>query len=183
MTFDKMQVAMRITKRQRDAAMVLFVVLLAVNAGLATRLFTQTNQVILVPTNISDGMVARGAFDQRYIEALALDAVYGLYNASPQSLAYGRDVIERLASVQQRGPLLAQYDEVATDMRERNISTVFLPATIEHNVPGLEVIVQGHLQTFVDTVLVETEERRIMMKFVAEAGSVRLSGIHKLEVE
>lgn len=183
MTFDKLQASIRMTKRQRDVAIVLFLVMLAANVALSVRAYTETNQVVLVPTNVSDGMVSRGAVDKRYIEALALDAVYGLYNASPESLDYGRQVIERLASVQQRSKLLRQYDEVAGDMRERNISTVFLTGEIRHNLPGLEVVVQGNLQTFVDTVLISTEERQIMLRFVTEAGSVRLAGIHRVEVE
>lgn len=183
MTFDKLQASIRTTKRQRDVAIVLFIVMLLGNIALAVRAYTETNQVVLVPTNISDGMVARGAVDKRYIEALALDAVYGLYNASPQSADYGRQVIERVASVEQRGSLLRQYDEIANDMRERNISTVFLTSEIRHNLPGLEVVVSGNLQTFVDTVLISTDERQIMLRFVGEAGSVRLAGIHKLEAE
>jgi conjugal transfer pilus assembly protein TraE len=183
MNLQGLQKIVRRTRMQRNAILAVGCILLAVNALLGIRLFTQTNQVVLVPTNVSDGMVARGASDKRYIEALALDAVYGLYNASPASLDYGRAVIERIASVSERNNLLRHYDDVATDIRERDISTVFFPRQIEHNIDNLEVVVEGDLQTYLNTVLISVEPRRVLLSFVAEAGSVRLFRVSRLEME
>ena len=47
---------------------------------------------MLVPSRVSDGMVAVGAVDARFVEALALDAVYAFYNVSPETASYGRRV-------------------------------------------------------------------------------------------
>ena len=183
MEFDKLKRTVQTTRLQRNVMGGGFALMLAVNSLLAFEVHTQSNQVILVPTNVVDGMVARGAFDKRYVESLALDAIYGLYNATPANTGYGRDVIARLASVGDRNELLTKYDQVAEDMREREISTVFFPRTIEHNLEALEVVVEGDLQTFVNTVPVSTEPRRILLGFVPEAGSIRLSRISSLEVE
>lgn len=183
MDFQILQKQLQSARTGRMAFVLVSAVLLAINAVLALKLYSTSNQVILIPTSVSDGMVARGAVDKRYIEALALDAVYGLYNASPKSLDYGRSVIERIASVADRNTLLKHYDEVATDIRERDISTVFYPRQIEHNFAAREVVVEGDLQTFLNTVLVSVEKRRIMLVFKVEAGSARLSKINRLEVE
>lgn len=181
MTFDKLQKTLRRTRMQRNAILALAAIMVASNVALAMRLVTQTNQVVLVPTSVADGMVARGASDKRYLEALALDAVYALYNASPSNVSYGRTVIERLAAARDRNDLLKHYDEVSNDLRERDISTVFFPRTIEHNPEQLEVVVEGDLQTFLNTVHVASEQRRLLLKFRIEAGSVRLTAISKLE--
>ena len=183
MNFQAMQRNLRTAKIGRGVFAGIAALLLTTNALLTAKLYTTSNQVVLVPTNISDGMVARGSVDKRYLEALALDAVYGLYNASPSSLAYGRQVIERVSAISERNNLLKHYDEVSTDIREREISTVFYPQQIEHNFMNLQVVVEGSLQTYLNTVLVSVEPRRIMLTFKPEAGSVRLSKINRLEVE
>lgn len=183
MNFQALQRSVRHARMARNILAGTTALLFGINGLLAFEIYSQSNQVILVPTNVSDGMIARGAVDKRYLEALALDAVYGLYNANPQNLDYGRTVIARLAAVADRNALLRHYDSVATDIRERKISTVFFARRIEHNFDRLEVIVEGDMQTFLNTVLVGSEPRRIKLSFVVEAGSTRLSRISKLEIE
>lgn len=183
MDFEQLKLSLGRTRTQRNVAAAIAGVMLASNAFLAFEVNSRSNQVVLVPTNVADGMVARGAFDKRYVESLALDAIYGLYNATPSTTDYGRDVLARIAAVKERNGLLARYDEIANDMREREISTVFFPHTIEHNLDRLEVLVEGDLQTFVNTVPISSEPRRILLGFVPEAGSIRLSFINSVEVE
>ena len=183
MNFQSVQKQLRHARAARNLGFGLVVLLGFLNVALVYKVYSQSNQVILIPTSVSDGMVARGAVDKRYVEALALDAVYGLYNASPANLNYGRTVIERLAAVANRSELLHHYDEVATDIRERDISTVFYPKQIEHNLDAKTVVIAGNLQTYLNTVLISDEPRRILLNFVTEAGSVRLSRISRLEVE
>ena len=178
-----LQKSLRNAKIGRGVLAVTVGVLIVSNTLLVGKLYSSSNQVVLVPTSVSDGMVARGSVDKRYVEALALDAVYGLYNSSPNSLSYGRAVIERLASVGERVSLLKHYDAVATDISERDISTVFWPSKIEHNHDRLEVVVEGSLETYLNTVPINREPRRILLGFKIEAGSVRLKSISKLENE
>lgn len=158
-------------------------VAMGANALLAMKIYSTSNQVVLVPTSITDGMVARGAIDKRFVEAVALDAVFGLYNSSPSTLTRGRTVIERTAAVRNRAELLKLYDEVAEDIRQREISTVFNPLQIEHNLEKLEVTIKGELDTYLSNVKVATERRNILLTFVIEAGSVRLSKVNRIEVE
>ena len=182
MDFQVMQGSIRRAKRVRNGLAVVAVIQLFAITGLATKLVLSSNQVILIPTSIRDGMVARGGYDKRYMEALALDSVYAMYNVSEANLAYGRSVIERVASVGDRALLLREYDAIAKDIRERSISTVFLPERVRHLTDTLEVVVEGQLQTFVETVLVKKEPRAVLIKFKREAGSARVSKIHKTEV-
>jgi conjugal transfer pilus assembly protein TraE len=181
MDFQKLQRKYRSAKMGRMVLSLVSIILLLSNLLLVFKIYNTSNQIVLIPTSITDGMVARGATDKRYIEAIALDAVYGLYNASPATLAYGREIIERVSSTRNRNQLLKRYDEISNDIRERDISTVFQPRQIEHNFDKLEVIIEGDLKTYLNTVRVSIEPRRIKLNFVVEAGSVRLSGINLLE--
>ena len=172
--------AARTMRRALAVLVVLCVVLVAANFFLAMKLVSQSNQVVLVPTVVRDGMVARGTVDKGYVEALALDAVYAMYNAAPGSLDYGRQTIERLSSPDQRAKILATYDRIAEDMREREISTVFYPRKLEHNFEKLEIVVDGELVTFLQTTQVARERKRILLNFRPQAGSIRLVSVGAL---
>lgn len=140
--------------------------------------YTQIKRTtVLVPSRISDGMVAAGAVDSRYVESLALDAVYAFYNVSPETAAYGRIVVERLSSLRDRPRLLDAFDAVAKDIRERRISTTFFPERVDHDMMGLRVVVTGNLATFIETQRVTREQRVITLTFVEEASSVRLKSM------
>lgn len=173
-------------KRSRRALLTVGVVacgLATANVLLAAKMYSQSNQVVLVPTTVSDGMVARGAVDKGYVEALALDAVYAMYNSSPRSLHYGRSVLERLSDPAERAAILATYDRIGRDITERKISTVFFPRKIEHNFADYEVLVEGDLATYLETTQVTREARRILIRFKPQAGSVRLAAIGKIAAE
>ena len=157
--------------------------MLAANVLLATKIYTTSNQVILVPTVIKDGMVARGAIDKAYLEALAKDAVYGIYNSSPEDAGYGRNVIARVATVGNREILLKQYDEITEDIRQRDISSYFETSRLKHNLDANQVVVEGILHTFLSGVKVGSVRRNILITFAYEAGSARISKISNLEVE
>ncbi|WP_233270680.1 type IV conjugative transfer system protein TraE [Chachezhania sediminis] len=180
MDVQRLSSAARAMRRALVLLVIVVLVMIASNLFLATKLVSQSNQVVLVPTMVRDGMVARGTVDKGYVEALALDAVYAMYNAAPGSLDYGRQTIERLSSPADRARILARYDEIAEDMRERDISTVFYPRRIEHNFRAYEIVVSGELVTFLETTQVAREAKRILLEFRPQAGSIRLVSIGAL---
>jgi conjugal transfer pilus assembly protein TraE len=161
MEFAALDRSVRTARRGRNLAVVLLVTMIGANALLGLRLLK---------------------VDKRYVEALALDAVYAMYNATPETLDYGRQVLDRLSSLRERSAILDQYDRIATDMRERKISTVFFPEKLEHNYATYEIVVDGFLKTYVETTFVTSERRRILLRFVPQAGSVRLAAITRLEI-
>ena len=89
MNVQNMDKALRKSRRALLTVGVAACGLIAANVLLAAKMYSQSNQVVLVPTTVSDGMVARGAVDKGYVEALALDAVYAMYNSSPRTVHYG----------------------------------------------------------------------------------------------
>lgn len=180
MDFDRLNRQLKGARRRANVLFV-FVGLLSVSVvALAMHIVTTTNQVVLVPSQISDGMVARGAVDQRYLEALALDAVYSFYNVSPENLSYGRTAIERISTASQRASLLERYDEIGEDIRLRRISTTFRPIKLTTNIPSLEIEVEGTLATYIDTTRTNEEPRKILVSFAQEGASVRVAGIGKI---
>lgn len=183
MNFDTLSRKMKAAQMARNGLAVLVLVSVATNALLALRISQENTQIVLVPSRVADGMVARGAADIRYIEAVALDAVYAMYTVSPQTLSYGRTVIERVSAAADRARLLEQYDSVGDDIRLRRISTVFRPEKIEHNLAQLQVAVVGSLATYLDTTEITTAPRRILLTFVQEGSSIRLSRVELTEID
>lgn len=175
MNFDALNRQFR-AQRRRTAFFMGTTLLMVVGNLMLAGAYTQVQRTtVLVPSRVSDGMVAAGAVDARYVESLALDAVYAFYNVSPETASYGRRVVERLSSLRDRPTLLDAFDSVSEDIRERRITTTFFPERIEHDIDGLRVIVTGSLATFIETERVSREARVVTLTFVEEASSVRLA--------
>lgn len=183
MNFDSLSRKMKAAQRARNGLAVVLAVSITANLLLSYHISQENTQVVLIPSKVSDGMVARGGADIRYIEALSLDAVYAMYTVSPGTIRYGRDVIERIAAAQDRARLLDSYDDIAEDIRLRRISTVFRPEKIEHNLARLQITVEGTLATYLDTTEVSNTRRRIMLTFVEEGSSIRLSRMELQEIK
>lgn len=164
-------------RRQRSFFLAASIVLLAIVVLLAGTMSQVQRTTVLLPSRVADGMVAVGAVDSRYVEALALDAIYAFYNTSPANASYGRRVVERLSSVRDRPGLLESFDTVANDIRQRRISTVFYVEKLELDRDAMRVRVLGSLATFIETERVSVEPRTVLVNFVEEASSVRLAGI------
>ena len=175
MTFDSLNKQFRKQRKMTVFFMMTTVIMMIANLMLSGAYTQVERTTVLVPSRVSDGMVAAGAVDARYVESLALDAVYAFYNVSPETASYGRRVVERLSSLRDRPALLDAFDSVSDDIRDRRITTTFFPEQIDHDIDGLNVIVTGSLATFIETQRVSREPRVVTLQFVEEASSVRLA--------
>lgn len=166
---------------QRNALFAMTLILLFLVSMLVFTVMSQKTRVVLVPSRVSDGMVALGAQDNRYIEAIALDVVYAMFNVTPASLRHNRAVIERVTSAQQREGVLAVFDDTSKDFERRNITTAFFPVSIAYELSSKRVRIEGQIKTFLNTTLVSVETKVLAVYFSEEAGSYRVSGIHEIK--
>lgn len=183
MTFDAMSKAIRAARLQRTIIAIFLLVSMAANLMLSFSVSSVARTTVLVPTQIRDGMVASGAVDRRFVEALAKDALAAFYNTSPQTTEYGRKVVERIASVRDRPELLKAYDGIALDIKTRDITTVFFLERIDHFDDALRLSVQGSFATFIGKSLVTRQPRTVEVHFTEEANSVRLSRLVAVDLE
>jgi len=183
MDFPTLNKNLKNARAARNGLAIVALLMIGSNVLLSIKLVQSSNQVVLIPSKISDGMVARGAVDRRYMEALALDAVYAMYTVSPNTVDYGRTVIERVSSSTRRADLLDQFDDNATDIKERRISTVFFVEKLEYNFDKLQVIVVGRLGTYLETTKVNEQQRSILLTFQEEGSSVRLAKMERMEAK
>ena len=183
MTFDALDRSLRGARRSRNLFALLSMILLAVVLLLSVTLAKATRTTILVPTRVSDGMVASGTVDTRYVEALALDAVYAFYNTSPNTTDRGRTIVERLASARDRSLLLETFDTIADDIRARKITTVFFISRLETQIDGLTIDVIGNLRTFIETEAINSKPVRVRVSLVKEASSARLASMRVMPEE
>lgn len=167
-------------RRARNAMGLVALVLIASNAALSWQVMQTHSQTILIPSRVSDGMVAQGGGDVRYLEALSLDATQAMYTVSPATTRYSRQVIERLANPVERDALLKRFDEVADDIAKREISTVFLPEKIDHDLAHLTLTISGQFATYLGTTRVSEEARVIRVGFSEFGGSVRVARIERV---
>lgn len=165
----------------RNLLAIMLVVSVVSNAALAVHISRQTNQVVLVPSRVADGMVARGSVNVQYLEQLAKDAVTSLYQLTPTTLGEGRGVIERVASGKTRSALLTHFDDIAKDIEQRKLSTVWRTNRLSTNLDALTVDVEGEFSTYVRNNFASAETRTIRVLFAPEGASARISGIESLE--
>jgi conjugal transfer pilus assembly protein TraE len=183
MTYSEMERALNRVMRARNALGLALIVMMAANLLLSIQVLQKTSQTILIPSRVSDGMIAQGGGDIRYLEALSLDAVQAMYTISPATSAYSRQVIERLANPTERESLLKRYDDVAADIKQREISTVFLPEKIDHDLEHLSLMVSGQFATYLGTTKVSDDRRVIKIVFSEFGGSVRVASIERIAAQ
>lgn len=162
----------------------LFVILSASiisQAAMSVHMARQTNQVVLTPSIVADGMVARGAVNVPYLEALAKDVVSSLYQVTPTTLGEGRAIIERVASGAARDALLVSFDATAKDIQERQLSTVWRTEKFTTDLAALTVDVSGEFSTYVGTNFASKQHRIIRVSFGREGASARVVGIETVE--
>lgn len=140
----------------------------------------QKQSVVLVPSRVTDGMVALGALDTRYIESIAMDTIYALFNVSTGTNDYSRTVLERVTAADQRGEVLTAWERSIKDYDRRNISTTFLPHSVQYQLNLDRVLVRGDLRTFLGNAMVSNSQKVTAVYFTREAGSYRVSGIQEV---
>lgn len=167
----------RKTQRARNSLACLLAVSVLSNAAMASFIATQHSQVVLIPTVVRDGVIAAGLYDERYAEVLALDVVRAMLSVSPETRQIARDSVQRFAAPDARAGLIARFDEVTATIGERDVSTVFYPTNISHDIPGQSVLVRGELVTFLGPSRVREEERAARVQFADAGGVFRVAGI------
>ena len=168
------------SQMQRNIIAIIALSLLLIIGVQAIALAKQRRSVVLIPSHVSDGMVAYGARDTRYIEAIALDTIYALFNVSPGSMEYSRLVLERVSAAAQREEVMKIWEKSTEDYVMRKISTTFLPHKIEYQLVSDRAVITGDLRTFIGNTMVNRVEKQIAVFFTPEAGSYRVSGIQEI---
>lgn len=170
----------RSVQLQRNTLLALFAATLCIIFMQSVAMSRQKQSVVLIPSRVSDGMVAVGALDTRYIEAIALDTIYALFNVSQGTTDYSRIVLQRVTSADQRQAVMRIWETSIQDYQRRNISTTFLPLSIEYQLNLDRVLVRGDLRTFIGNTMVSNDAKTTAVYFTQEAGSYRVSGIQEI---
>ena len=167
----------RSAQRQRNLLVLCVLLLIISTCALSLRVASGFNQTVLLPTRLGDGMVAKGAVDRAYIEALALDTAQAMFTIHGTSLEYDRLTMERVAHPSNRARLLEEFDAQAEVIKERKISTVLDSNRLTTDLSELRVVIDGFLTTYLDKTQIERAPKQVIVGFERQAGSVRVSHI------
>lgn len=170
----------RSAQLQRNALMGVLIATLAIIFMQSVAMSRQKQSVVLIPSRVTDGMVALGAFDTRYIESIAMDTIYALFNVSQGTNDYSRTVLQRVTAADQLEEVLRVWETSVQDYDRRKISTTFLPHSIKYELEQDRVLVTGDLRTFIGNVMVSNTTKVTAVYFTREAGSYRVSGIQEV---
>ncbi len=136
--------------KERNQIAIIAAIVAISNLVLVVFLFANKERVVLVPAQINTQMwTERKAVSKDYLEEMTLFFAHLLFDVSPHSMGYQRDVILRNVDPATYNSLKHKLIKEEEKYKKENLTTTFRPTKIIVNTSKLETIVIGYLTSFV----------------------------------
>ena len=157
-------------KERNQIAMMAAIITLS-NLILVAFLFADKERVVLVPAQINNQMwTERKAVSKEYLEEMTLFFTHLLFDVSPHSMAYQRDVILRNVDPKSYNPLKHKLVKEEEKYKKENLTTTFRPTKVIVNTSKLETLVTGYLTSFVGGKQMQQITDHYLIKFSYAGG-------------
>lgn len=157
--------------KERNQIAIIAAIVAISNVFLVTFLFANKERVVLVPAQINTQMwTERKAVSKEYLEEMSLFFSHLLFDVSPHSMAYQRDVILRNVDPACYNPLKHKLIKEEEKYKKENLTTTFRPTKIIVNTSKLETLVSGYLTSFVGGKQMQQITDTYLIKFRYDAG-------------
>lgn len=157
-------------KERNQMAMMALIIVIS-NVILVSFLFANKERVVLVPAQINTQMWAeRKAVSKEYLEEMSLFFSHLLFDVSPHSMAYQRDVILRNVDPASYNLLKHKLIKEEEKYKKENLTTTFRPTKIFVNTTTLEALISGYLTSFVGGKQMQQITDNYLIKFRYDAG-------------
>lgn len=158
--------------------------LLIINLLLSLYIFLQDKQTIIVPSFIPrEFNVTTKTASSEYIELMARDIAMQVLNLTQENYEYTKNSLLRIAHPTSYGQLKTQLDELATDIRDRNLSINFTISNIVVDQEGQSAQVSGYLETKVGSKTVSRDLKTYSILFSYVAGTLTLRNFFEVAHE
>lgn len=157
-------------KERNQIAIVAFIVAIS-NLALIVLLFANKERVVLVPAQINQEMwTERKAVSKEYLEEMTLFFSHLLFDVSPHSMPYQRDVILRNVDPSVYNSLKHKLVKEEEKYKKENLTTTFRPTKLVVNTKKLETLLTGYLTSFVGGKQMQQITDTYLIKFRYDAG-------------
>jgi conjugal transfer pilus assembly protein TraE len=157
--------------KQRNQIAVIALIIAISNLVLIFLLTTNKERVVLVPAQINTQMwTERKLVSKEYLEEMSLFFTHLLFDVSPHSMAYQRDIVLRNVDPAVYNSLKHKLFKEEEKYRKENLTTTFRPTKLVVNTSKLETLVTGYLTSFVGGKQMQQITDTYLIKFRYDAG-------------
>ena len=157
--------------KQRNQIAIIALIIAISNLVLIVLLTTNKERVVLVPAQINTQMwTERKLVSKEYLEEMSLFFTHLLFDVSPHSMAYQRDIVLRNVDPAVYNSLKHKLFKEEEKYRKENLTTTFRPAKLVVNTSKLETLVTGYLTSFVGGKQMQQITDTYLIKFRYDAG-------------
>lgn len=157
--------------KERKQIVIIATIVALSNLVLVAFLFANKERVVLVPAQINTQMwTERKAVSKEYLEEMTLFFAHLLFDVSPHSMGYQRDVILRNVDPSAYNSLKHKLIKEEGKYKKENLTTTFRPTKIIVNTSKLETLVAGYLTSFVGGKQMQQITDTYLIKFRYDAG-------------
>lgn len=157
--------------KQRNQIAILAAIIAVSNLVLVAFLFANKERVIVVPAQINTQIwTERKAVSKEYLEEMSLFFAHLLFDVTPHSMAYQRDVILRNVDPASYNSLKYQLIKEEQKYLKENLATTFRPNKVIVNTNKLETLLTGYLTSFVGGKQMQQITDTYLIKFRYDAG-------------
>lgn len=157
--------------KQRNQIAVIALIIAISNLVLIVLLTTNKERVVLVPAQINTQMwTERKLVSKEYLEEMSLFFTHLLFDVSPHSMAYQRDIVLRNVDPAVYNSLKHKLFKEEEKYRKENLTTTFRPTKLVVNTTKLETLVTGYLTSFVGGKQMQQITDTYLIKFRYDAG-------------
>ena len=157
--------------KERNQIAIIAAVVAMSNIILVAFLFSNKERVVIVPAQINTQMwTERKVVSKEYLEEMSLFFSHLLFDVSPHSMAYQRDVILRNVDPSSYNSLKHKLIKEEQKYKKENLTTTFRPTKIIVNTKKLETLVTGYLTSFVGGKQMQQITDNYLIKFRYDAG-------------
>lgn len=170
--------------KQRNQAVIIALIITISNVLLCIFLFRDNQRVVVVPAHFTQEFwTERRMVSKEYLEEMALFFTDLLFNATPHTMEYQRNIILRHVAPKMYNNLQAKLVKEEERYKNENLATTFSPTKIIVNTSKLEVLMHGYLTSFISGKQIKQNEEVFLLKFQMEAGRLFMQSFSDFEVK
>ena len=157
--------------KQRNQIATFSIIVAVSNLVLALYLFTNKERVVLLPAQINTQMwTERKAVSKEYLEEMSLFFANLLFDVSPHSMGYQRDLILRNVDPSVYNALKYKLVKEEERYKKENLTTTFRPTQVVVNTIKLQALISGYLTSYVGGQQMQQITDTYLLKFRYDAG-------------
>lgn len=171
-------------KRNLHSISIMCGILVISNFLLAISLYKQDSRTILIPTHISKNfMVTDEKVSEEYLELISRDIAHQMLNLTPENYNYVEASILKMAHPSSYGTIKQELNELAHDIKSRDVSTNFSLSEININKQNFKVSIQGYLETKIGLRSISRELKKYHIIYDYSGGTLTLKEFYEVKDE